>query len=267
MRQAYLTIDDGPSEKFRLLVDFLKARGVPAVFFNRGDNMQARPEDVIYGIRHDFIMANHAYSHQRASRLSFADICADILRAEAVLDRLYKEAGVKRPGKYFRFPYMDRGMGPSLVEPGRRSPAHEEGYNRLVTVGLGHALVMPDEAMVEKKRALQEFLKEEGFENLPVRGVTIPWYAQTEMAEGVDSLCTFSTSDWALSARHIGKHGFSNLEDLRVNIDQDKDLQNQKSRHIILAHDQAEIHDVTTALVDHFLDRGVSFLDFHERVL
>lgn len=261
MPEAYLTIDDGPSEKFTALVDFLHERKIPAVFFNRGDNMEARPDAVLYGIERGFIMANHTYSHPHACDISFEECCAEISRTDEILERLYAQAGVKRPGKYFRFPYMDRGMGPSFVEPDTLAQHHAAAQEELLGAGLGHVPVVPGMCEIDKKRKLQKFLKNMGYENLPVKGVTVPWYAETEMASAVDSLCTYSTSDWALLARHKGKHGFAGVQDLKDKIDGDPWLKTD-SRHIVLAHDQGEIYEVTTGLVEHMSAQDFSFLSF-----
>lgn len=262
MPKAYLTIDDGPSEKFEALIDFLSGRDVPAVFFNRGDMMEKRPESVIYGVKKGYLMANHAYSHTRASQLSFEDVCAEIRQTEEILDDLYEQADVRRPGKFFRFPYLDRGMGPWLVEPEAFNENCKQAHYDLLEKGLGHVPAEPDTDQTQNKRQLQEFLQEEGFDNLPIENVMVPWYAGTEMADAIDSLCTFSTSDWALTERHIGKQGFETIDDLKEKIDKDSWLHDESSNHIVLAHDIAEIYDVTTALVDYFLARGFEFLDF-----
>ncbi len=260
MGEAYLTIDDGPSEKFESLVDFLFERKIPAVFFNRGDNMEARPEAVLYGIKRGFVMANHTYSHGRASGLPFEATCDEIRRTEDILEKLYRESGVKRPGKYFRFPYMDRGMGSFFVEPEDLKPEHLVAHMELLGAGLGHKPEVPGIGLIDKKRKIQKFLKSLGYEPLPAPGVTLSWYAGTEMATAIDSLCTYSTSDWALLARHRGKHGFSTVQDLKDKIDSDRWLKESASRHIILAHDQAEIHDVTKTLIGHFVLRGFKFV-------
>ncbi|MGB4058208.1 MAG: polysaccharide deacetylase family protein [Alphaproteobacteria bacterium] len=261
MPEAYLTIDDGPSETFTALVDFLHKRKIPAVFFNRGDNMDARPEAVLYGIERGFIMANHTYSHRRASQLTLTEMQGEIARTDEILERLYQRAGVKRPGKYFRFPYMDRGMGPCFTEPEGLKEEHATAHRELLQGGLGHIPKIPDENQIAHKRKIQEILKSLGYTPLPTPGVKIPWYAETEMAQSIDSLCTFSTSDWALQDRHRGKHGFSTLKDLTDKIDTDPWLKST-SRHIILAHDQSEIHDTVIGLTDHFIKTKFKFLPF-----
>ncbi len=261
MRKAYLTIDDGPSEKFTELVDFLSERKIPAVFFNRGDNMDARPDAVLYGIERGFVMANHTYSHGHAVDLPLEKTCDEIRRTDDIIEHLYQKAGVKRPGKYFRFPYMDRGMGAFFVEPDGLAPQHLAAHMELLGAGLGHKPEIPGLGLIDKKRKIQSFLKSLGYTNLPVEDVTIPWYAETEMATAIDSLCTYSTSDWALLERHKGRHGFSTLKDLTDKIDSDLGLKNTASRHIILAHDQAEIHEIAKGVISH-IARDFEFLDF-----
>lgn len=260
--KAYLTIDDGPSEKFTALIDFLAERNIPAVFYNRGDNMEARPDAVLYGIRKGYIMANHSYSHPHFSTLTYEQGCEEIRRTDQILDDLYARAGVRRPGKYFRYPYLDRGMGAALVEPGTMSAENQAVYDEILSAGLGHKPDIPGVGLIDKKRKWQKFLKSTGHTILPTPGITFPWYIETEMAQAIDSLCTYSTSDWALLERHKGKHGFSTVEDLKRKIDDDKWLKDGSSAHIIVAHDQAEIHEVTCEIVDYMLGKGLAFQSF-----
>ncbi len=262
MPEAYLTIDDGPSEHFEKFVDFLSERNIPALFFNRGDHMEVRPEAVIYGIQKGYIMGNHAYSHRRFSELSEAECFEEVLKTERILDDLYQKADVSRPGKYFRFPYMDRGMGPWLIEPNLLPARFEQQHFDLLEVGLGHDPEEPSHEGVNKKRKIQHFLGAHGFDLPPTPKVNVPFHMQTEMADARDCLCTFSTSDWLLNDRHKGKFGVSNVGDLSKKLRDDAFLNGAGAVHIVLAHDGDEIHDSTCAIIDDFLGRGFEFLDF-----
>lgn len=262
MPNAYLTIDDGPSADFRSFIDFLRDRNTPAVFFNRGDCMAARPDDVIYGIKAGFIMGNHTWSHPRASQRTLAEMQDEIRRTDDCLEDLYRRANIKRPRKYFRFPYMDRGMGACLSEPETLSPKHRMAQVDLLGAGLGYAPHHPSKNEIGHKRALQSYLAALGYEALPARGVTIPWYAETEMARGIDSLCTYSTSDWVLRPKHQGRYGFKDVGDLKDKIDRDPWLHDPQSAHIVLAHDQDGLFKDTAALIDYLLQKGLRFLDF-----
>ncbi|MCB1532051.1 MAG: polysaccharide deacetylase family protein [Alphaproteobacteria bacterium] len=263
MPKAYLTIDDGPSEHFRDLVDFLYNRKIPAVFFNRGNHMEQRPDDVIYGIKKGFIMANHTYSHPRASQISLQDFKDDVLKTDAILEKLYQQAGVQRPGKYFRFPHMDRGMGTAFVEPQGLCAIYKKAHDHFLTVGLNHELGDINAQMVQRKRDIQKFLKAQGFESLPVKNVNIDWYSNTEMAEAIDSLCTCSTEDWGFLERHRERKGLKSVEDLKRRIDENPYLHDEGSHHIILAHDMPEkpAHEATIALVSYMTEKkGFVFL-------
>jgi len=92
--------------------------------------------------------------------------------------------------------------------------------------------------------------------------VTLPWFADTEMAEAYDAMFTFSTSDWMVTPRHAGKWPYADLSDLKRKIDDDADLRDARGRHIILAHDQDGLFPVVTALIDHMLHKGFKFHEF-----
>jgi peptidoglycan/xylan/chitin deacetylase (PgdA/CDA1 family) len=110
---VYLTIDDSPSKDFREKVEFLLARGIPAIIFCIGSQleMEARSEDVVYAIKNGFIIGNHSYGHPRFSKLSVEEARDQVLKTDKLIDGLYRKAGVKRQMKVFRFPYCDRGDG------------------------------------------------------------------------------------------------------------------------------------------------------------
>jgi hypothetical protein len=59
--------------------------------------------------------------------------------------------------------------------------------------------------------------------------------------------------------RHKGRYGLSTSQDLKDKIDNDPWLGDQASSHIILAHDQVDIHDVTKDVIDHMIKRGFQF--------
>lgn len=262
MVKAYLTIDDGPSAMTMQMVDFLESHKIPAILFNRGDRMAEDPDSVINAIQKGFVIGNHGWSHQRASVIDFADVCDEIQKTDALIEQLYEKAGVMRPAKYFRFPYMDRGMGAYFSDPNTLLDDDLQAHLHLLRYGLGHVPEVPGFCLIDKKNKLQDYLRELGYVPVPFENVTLPWYAETEMARSIDALCTFSTSDWALTERHKGKHGFESIRDLKQQIDQDRWLHDSGSHHIILMHDQDELLPVFTGLIDYFLLSGVEFLDF-----
>jgi len=81
------------------------------------------------------------------------------------------------------------------------------------------------------------------------------------MAVATDCLYTYSNSDWMLTQRHLGKDWpYKTLDNLKGKIDNDPWLSNSRSHHIILAHDQPEILDVTLATIRHMTHKGIEFL-------
>lgn len=263
MRKAYLTIDDTPSARTNDLVDALIKRSVPAILFCRGDLLEENPEPVIRAIQKGFMIGNHGYHHKRASVLGYDAACKNIDHCDALIETCYQKAGVKRHGKYYRFAYMDRGMGPWFVEPASVNSKDRPYIETMIREGLANdPSILPDAKAVETKNKLQTYLKSRGYTQAPFSGVTHSFYQNSEMRDAVDAMFTYSTSDWAITARHKGKYGFDTVQDLKHAIDQDPHLKRDDTAHIILAHDQAEIHDATIALVDHLLHQGMTFREF-----
>ena len=258
MKRAILTIDDTPSSETGKLTDFLLSRHVPAILFCRGDRLEQNLDAAIHATRKGFVLGNHAYSHTRFSVLSFEQGCDEIRRTEKLIETAYKNAGVARTVKYFRFPHMDRGAGGWVVDYDAAGQ-HGDALKSLFADGLNINLDPPAPDMVEKKSKLQAFLMSEGFASLPSQGVTFPWFQNTEMKQAVDAMFTFSTSDWMITPRHAGTWPYKKLEDLKRKIDDDRYLGDENSANIILAHDQDGLFPVVSALVDHLLSKGISF--------
>lgn len=259
--QAYLTIDDSPSGKTNEMTDYLLERNIPALLFVRGDALDENPEPVIKAIQDGFVIGNHNYSHTRASQMTYMDCVAEIEKTDELIDDAYRDAGISRPAKYFRFPHMDRGCGGWVVDYDAY-PDHKEKLLSLFADGLNVSLDKPNQADIDKKWALQNYLRREGFISA-FADVQFPWYQDTEMAEATDAMFTYSTSDWMLNQRHLEKDWpYKTVDDLNHKFDQEvlSGKSNDKGPHIILAHDQAEISHKTLALIQHMLNKGVEFL-------
>jgi len=65
-RVAWLTIDDGPSDDTRALLDLLDAHGAKATFFLVGDRARARPELVRAIVERGHGIGNHSATHPQA---------------------------------------------------------------------------------------------------------------------------------------------------------------------------------------------------------
>jgi hypothetical protein len=80
------------------------------------------------------------------------------------------------------------------------------------------------------------------------------------MAEAIDAMFTFSTSDWMLTERHKGKWPYKTIADLCRKMDDDPYLSRTDSAHIILSHDDPDnLNPVTEALINHLRGKGFAF--------
>jgi peptidoglycan-N-acetylglucosamine deacetylase len=259
MRNAYLTIDDTPSPHTDALTDFLVSRNVPAILYVRGDMMEQHgTQSVVRAIQKGFVIGNHLYNHYRSSEISFEDVCAEILQTQKMIDACYAQAGTNQPLKLIRFPHLDRGSGGWIVNYDAYDEPHRSEIIKLFSDGINIDLKKPSEELFNHQRKIARFLKEEGFVPAPFNGVTLPWY-RGEVAESIDALYTYSTSDWMLLDRHKGKWPYKTLDDLKRKIDEDKNLNDPTSAQIILGHDKDEIENVLPDLVDHLLRKQFNF--------
>lgn len=273
MPQAYLTIDDSPTHDTDAMVDFLVAEEIPAVLYCIGSSykdlhldcqgMDTMPEPIISAIERGFIIGNHTYTHRRANELTLAEEIEEIEKTDALIDALYKKAGKPRTHKLFRFPHIDRGAAANILDFSRLSPENEKILKELFWGGLNVDIQEQTDAHLAKKSGLQEFLKREGFSCDAFTGITFPWYAETEMAEAVDNLYTFSTADWMLNpdfAPYNKDWLYHSVDELKGKIDTDPWLHRGDSRNIVLMHDHNRLFDTFKALVKHMKSKGIEFV-------
>ncbi len=262
MARAYLTIDDSPSSRMDDLIDAFVEKEIPALFFCRGDLLEKNPIMALKAVERGFVLGNHAYSHERASNENYEDFVDQIEKTERLIDNVYSMAGIEKPGQYFRFPHLDRGCGSWIMDFEAFDVKQRTLVKSIFTEGLNVVSAkQPDDAAREKMQKLQEYLKEGGY-SVPFKGVNIDWYKDKQVQAANDCLFTYSTADWMVTQRHLGKWRYQSLDDLKNKIDYDQRLVDKKSVSVVLAHDQAEIIDTTLALIDHMLDRKITFLPF-----
>ena len=262
MTKCYLTIDDSPTPYTDSMCDFLSDRGITALLFVRGDMVEKYgSESLVRAVRNGFHLANHAYSHTYAHLLSYDQIINEIETVDVILNEIYHKAGVKRPGKYFRFPHMDRGAGGYIVDYDAYSKDNKHFVTRLFADGVRVDLVPPTQQQIDKKNQVQDYLKKENYSQ-PFKHIAYPWFKGSEMELASDCMYTFSTSDWMLLDRHRGKHKFKTLQDLKDKIDDDPYLGENYSNAIILIHDkpEPEFPLIFETLIDHMVIKGYEFL-------
>ena len=107
--EVTLVIDDGPAESTAELMAALESGGHRATFFLIGANVEGREAILADAVRRGFALGNHSFDHPHFSEIGVAEARASIEKTEALIDAVYREAAVPRPGKWFRFPYLDFG--------------------------------------------------------------------------------------------------------------------------------------------------------------
>ncbi len=115
-KKVFLTIDDGPSENTKTLVNLLLRHNIPALFFFRGDSLEKFPGSARYALKHGFHIGNHSYSHTAFSQLPEKQFFDEILHTEKLIDTCYTQTQVLRPHKTIRLPFGDRGAGSNMAK-------------------------------------------------------------------------------------------------------------------------------------------------------
>lgn len=259
--EALLTVDDGPSAATGAIVRHLSARGIPAVFFFRGDAMAAHPRAVVEAIEAGFLIGNHLYGHRRASQVPVAETIVDIGRTQSLIDAAYAQAGRVQPVRLLRFPHMDCGLGGWIVDYETIKEAGDrKALESLFGEGLNVAPAPPTAAMRQTRAALTDHLERAGFAPLPCPAVPPRWFRH--LADERNAPFTFSTADWKLTVRHRGRHAdIQTVEDAVRKIDTDLELNRPGAGAILLMHDQEDLLPVFCRLTDHFLEKKTRFVN------
>lgn len=226
MSSAYLTIDDGPTKNTKAYIDFLNSKDITPIMFFWGEKIRKSREEGIYAIQNGAIIGNHTYTHPHCSKLDLDECISEIERQEEQIDLLYKDAGVIRKYKIFRFPYADKG-----------------GKN---------------------KKALQEYLKKNGFSRINDTEITSDWYNERELNKDYDVFFTFDCQEYRL--QHNDEF---TCEDIFKAIHNE----NQKTggvlivpnvQNIFVIHDHPQTDEIYPnyfyEIINHILDNGVEFI-------
>ncbi|MCR5557244.1 MAG: polysaccharide deacetylase family protein [Butyrivibrio sp.] len=225
MKKAILTIDDVPSNNTKAIVDYLNEKDITVVMFAVGEWLEKKPENAIYALQHGMILGNHSYTHPQFSSLTLEESKQEIEKCEEQLERIYQMAGVERKYRPFRFPYGDKG-----------------GQN---------------------KDALQEFLKEKGFDKLDDSQIPYAWWKESGLDKDIDTLWTFDFAEY-----NIRRGNDFTAEDVFKRINDPNPVSGAAiladgGYHFILfhAHDETEemVPGYHRLFIDYLLEHGVTF--------
>lgn len=97
-----LTIDDGPSEHTKELLEILRANDAAATFFIIGSHALGRQSILQDIIRNGCELGNHAMRDEPSKSLDSTTLTEQIHQVEDMLQDAYSEAKAAWPAKYFR---------------------------------------------------------------------------------------------------------------------------------------------------------------------
>lgn len=225
MIHAILTVDDISTKNTKMIVDYLNEKKITAVMFAWGELIENHYENAIYALQHGMIIGNHSYSHPHFSELSLEEAIEEIEKNEEILDKLYKDAGVERKYRPFRFPYGDKG-----------------GKN---------------------KEALQEYFVTHGFDKLNDKQIPYEWWKQMGLDKDIDTLWTFDFMEYCIrpNSGFTKENVFERIENR--NPEDGAALLEDGGSHILLIHDHEETEDLVPGyfkmFIDYVLEQGVIF--------
>lgn len=225
MNTALLTIDDVASSNTPALVDYLAEKGIPALLFAVGENVEKHYQEALYAVRKGFCIGNHSYSHPSFSGLSLQECIAEIEKCESVLNQLYQDAGVMRQYRPFRFPYGDKG-------------------------GKNYA-------------GLQQYFRQQAFHKVDDSFIPYPWWKEYNLHSDIDTFWTFDFEEYRLwqDADFTLETIHAKMQDPHP--PRGAALFGEGQRHFILMHDFARTEAVLPRYYRIFLDalweKGIRF--------
>ena len=225
MIKALLTIDDIASNNTPAIVDYLKENNIPALMFAWGEKVEDNYENAIYALKNGMIVGNHSYSHPAFSKISIEQAVEEIEKNERLLDRLYKDAGVERCFRPFRFPYGDKG-----------------GSN---------------------KDALQEYLRKNGFDKVCDTQLEYEWWKAYGLDKDIDTFWTFDFAEYQIrkDSGFTKEDVFKRIEDPAP--ENGAALLADGSNHMLLIHAHDETEEMVPGyfklFIDRLMEKGVVF--------
>ena len=225
MIRALLTMDDFSTRNTPAIVDYLEEKNIPVIMFAWGQNVEQYHEEALYAVKKGIIIGNHSYSHPHFSEISFDEGVKEIEKCESVLDELYKEAGIQRIFRPFRFPYGDKGG--------------------------------------ENKELLQKYLTEHGFNKVDDAIIPYLWWKENDLDKDIDTLWTFDFAEYNIrpGSGFTMDDVFKKMQDM--NPSSGAALFAPDSYHILLFHSHDETEEMVSGYYKQFLDeclaKGVEF--------
>lgn len=218
-------MDDITSDNTKAIIDYFSEKGIQAVLFAWGERVENNYEDAIYALKKGMIIGNHSYTHPHFSELSLEEGIAEIEKCEEILDKLYKDAGVERKFRPFRFPYGDKGG--------------------------------------DNKDAYQEYFKANGFTKLDDREISVPWWSEYGLDKDIDTYWTFDFAEYNIrtGSDFTKDDVMSRIDEFFKEIENGTVDKNSNHFLLIHAHDETEelVPEYYKTFLDEVINRGVHF--------
>ena len=275
-KKIYLTIDDSPSRDFRSNLDYLIEHNIPAVFFCIGERMEAGWEDLKYAISKGYLIGNHSYSHPLFSDLDLDSAKQEIQKTDALIERLYQEAGQPDYDRLFRFPYGDKGDGKYGYQFMTRDEAEELKQSRFDKIVKWISSLHPVDNQInkleeEQKGALAEELQRYMFQLGYVRGdlVGVDYDFFHPLSTDQDWSWSFDIGEWRWDGKQNQDMYLAQIkerlesdkpEDYRGIVREKTGIQQKDKIDLVLFHDRDISNAFFKPVIDMLLEMQVEFL-------
>lgn len=123
--ESILTVDDAPSSHMKSKIDILDDMNIKAIFFCEGLKIQRRKEMVKYALKNGHIIGNHSWTHPHFSDIDYETAKDEIEDTDEIIDEVYRDVGIDREYRFFRFPFGDRGNDVSKLQNLLKSMGYE----------------------------------------------------------------------------------------------------------------------------------------------
>lgn len=239
-KKIYLTVDDGPSCYMTEKVDFLMEKGIPSIWYCRGEYIEKNLKELVNSVKRGVVIGNHSFSHPCFSEISFDEAKREIFKTELLIEKAYAQAERSRLYKLFRFPFLDKGAGKNRLPPYKEQ---EE----------------------EKVENLQNFLRSQGFQKARFEGVSYRYYQKARLGRHLDAPWTFDAKEYALfSRKSMEKHRLHTTEDFierMFSYDPENGLgiSCADSNEIVLFHDFEQTHFLFYPMIKSLINRDIIF--------
>jgi peptidoglycan/xylan/chitin deacetylase (PgdA/CDA1 family) len=182
------------------------------------------------------VLGNHSFDHPHFSDISISEARKQIRKTDEIIDWIYANAGVVRPTKIFRFPYLDNGTHDQYEKTDWSNP---------------HV------------STIQSCLRELNY-SLPIfQNITYNRTLNAGFLNCVNVDCTYDSMDWCLE-EGVELFGYHDLPTILARVDEDvpeegRGINYPYSNEIIMMHADKGIEGFKPIL-NKIESKGITFM-------